>query len=50
MGQFFDLLMWTIVAAMVVVIVTHGSDSANIIKAFFGGWTSETKILAGNTK
>jgi hypothetical protein len=46
MGQFFTLLQWTVVAAMVYAIVTHGTGVGNIIENFGSFWTGETKALA----
>lgn len=47
MGRFFDILMWTIVAAMLVLIIMNAGGTAQIISTFFSGWTKETSILTG---
>ena len=46
MIRFFDILQWTIVAAMVVIVVTNGSNVASLITSFGNFWTRETGILA----
>lgn len=47
MGQFFLLLEWTIVAAILVLLVVNGDKTANIITSFFSGWVNETTVLTG---
>lgn len=46
MSQFFDLLMWTVVAAIIVTLVVNGRDTSMIISNFGSFWTKETSILA----
>jgi hypothetical protein len=45
---FWDVLMWTVVAAMVVLIVINASGVASLISSFGGFWTQETTILTGS--
>lgn len=46
MQRFFDILQWTVVAAILVVMFTHASQVATGITAFGSFWTKETAILA----
>lgn len=46
MIRFFDILQWTIVGAMVVIVVTNGSNVGSLITSFGDFWTKETSILA----
>ena len=48
MGRsFWDILMWTIVAAMAVLIVTNAKGVAGLITSFGDFWVKETTILTG---
>lgn len=48
MGEaFWDILMWTIVAAMAVLIISNASGVASLISTFGDFWTRETTILTG---
>ena len=42
-----DLLMWTIVGALVVLLVTNAPNVATIISAFGKFWFQETSLIAG---
>lgn len=46
-GRFFDILLWTIVAAMAVLIVTNAQGVSGLLATFGQFWTSETSILTG---
>ena len=46
--SFFDILMWTIVAAMLVLLVTNAGGVSQMIATFGSFWLKETSILAGN--
>lgn len=47
-GRFFDILMWTIVGAMAVLIVINAKGVAGLISTFGDFWTRETGILTGS--
>ncbi|HEY7975353.1 MAG TPA: hypothetical protein VID72_08430 [Ktedonobacterales bacterium] len=47
-GRFFDILMWTIVAAMLVLIVTNATGVSQLLATFAQFWVSETSILTGS--
>lgn len=44
---FWDILMWTIVGAMAVLIISNAKGVAGLITAFGSFWTRETTILTG---
>jgi hypothetical protein len=46
MQRFFDILQWTVVAAILVVLITHMQQAAVGITSFGNFWTKETGILA----
>lgn len=48
MGRtFWDILLWTIIAAMAVLIVSNASGVGGLITSFGNFWVSETTILTG---
>ena len=48
MGRtFWDILMWTIIAAMAVLIVSNAKGVASLIGTFGDFWVRETTILTG---
>jgi hypothetical protein len=48
MGRsFWDILMWTIVAAMAVLIVMNAGGVAQLIATFGAFWLQETTVLTG---
>lgn len=48
MGRtFWDILMWTIIAAMAVLIITNAKNVSGLISTFGSFWTRETTILTG---
>lgn len=48
MGRtFWDILLWTIIAAMAVLIVSNATGVAGLITSFGKFWTQETTILTG---
>ena len=48
-GRFFDILLWTIVAAMVVLIVMNAQGVGSLLATFAQFWVSETSILTGTS-
>lgn len=49
MGRsFWDILMWTIVAAMAVLIIMNAGGASQLISTFGSFWTRETTILTGS--
>ena len=46
-GRFFDILLWTIVAAMVVLIVKNAQGVGGLLATFGQFWLGETSILTG---
>ena len=44
--RFFDILQWTVIAAIVVVFITNGPKVAQIITSFGNFWVPETAVLA----
>lgn len=46
-GRFFDILLWTIVAAMVVLIVSNAQGVSQLLATFAQFWIHETSILTG---
>lgn len=46
-GRFFDILLWTIVAAMVVLIVMNAQGVSQLLATFAQFWVSETSLLTG---
>lgn len=47
-GRFFDILMWTILAAMLVLVVINASKVATLIMAGGAVWLRETALLTGS--
>ena len=45
--RFFDILMWTIVAAMLVLIVSNAQGVAGLLATFGQFWVQETSLLTG---
>lgn len=45
--RFFDILQWTIVAAIVVVVIMNVNKDSGFLATFGSFWTSETSILTG---
>ena len=46
--RFFDILMWTIVAAMLVLIVSNAQGVAGLLATFGQFWVQETSLLTGS--
>lgn len=46
--RFFDILQWTIVAAIVVVVVMNVGKDSGFLATFGNFWTQETSILTGS--
>lgn len=46
-GRFFDILLWTIVAAMVVLIVMNAHGVSQLLATFAQFWVNETALLTG---
>ena len=47
-GRFFDILLWTIVAAMVVLIIINAQGAAQLLATFGQFWVNETSLLTGS--
>jgi hypothetical protein len=47
--RIFDILMWTIVAAMLVLIVSNAQGVSQLLATFAQFWVSETSILTGTS-
>lgn len=47
MQRFWDVLMYTILAAIIVLVVMNAKSVASLITSFGSFWTSETQILTG---
>ena len=45
--RFFDILLWTIVAAMVVLIVMNAQGVGGLLATFGQFWVQETALLTG---
>lgn len=50
MMRFWDILQWTVVAAIIVVLATNANGVATAITSFGTFWTRETAILASGGK
>lgn len=48
MQRFWDLLMYTILAAMVVLVVMNAKAVSGLITSFGGFWLKETTVLTGS--
>jgi hypothetical protein len=47
-GRLFDILMWTIIAAIVVALVVNGGkNTISLTYILSGAWLKETAILTG---
>lgn len=46
-GRFFDLLMYTVLAAIIVLVVMNAPNVAKLISSFGGFWLGETQVLSG---
>jgi hypothetical protein len=46
--RFFDILQWTIVAAIVVVVVMNASKDTGFLATFGNFWIQETSVLTGS--
>lgn len=47
--RFFDILMWTIVAAMLVLIVMNAPGVGGLLATFSQFWVQETSLLTGTS-
>jgi len=47
-GRFFDILMWTILAAIVVLVVINANKVAALILSGGAVWLRETALLTGS--
>lgn len=46
--RFFDILQWTIVAAIVVVVIMNVSKDSGFLATFGNFWIQETSVLTGS--
>jgi hypothetical protein len=46
--RFFDILQWTIIAAIVVVVVMNASKDVGFLATFGNFWIQETNVLTGS--
>lgn len=49
MGRLWDILMWTIVAAMLVLVIMNADNVAKLLAQGGDIWTKETSILTGTS-
>lgn len=48
MGRFWDLLMYTVLAAMVVAVIMNAKAVSGLLGTGLNGWIKETTVLTGS--